>query len=120
MYVRTGMGTNGDNVNVDAAAPARVAVSPHLLRTLTLLRPAKSSVPVVSTGFPGWGGGDGSGITLGPGESVPPEENGLPAAEPLVDLPAAERPVWLLPVLALGGLAVVGGGIWFFAFRGKD
>jgi hypothetical protein len=97
MYVRTGMGTNGDNVNVDAAAPARVAVSPHLLRTLTLLRPAKSSVPVVSTGFPGWGGGDGSGITLGPGESV-----------------------WLLPVLALGGLAVVGGGIWFFAFRGKD
>ena len=99
-----GMGDNG-NVNVEGSA------SPRLLQLFPL-----KAYPAP---MPGRGGGvTDSGLTLGPGESVPPEE-GMPGAEPLVDMPGTERPVWLLPVLALGALAVIGGGIWFFT-RNKD
>jgi hypothetical protein len=111
-----GMGDNG-NVNVEGGTPgvARMAISPSIMQ---LFRPKPGAAPASSfMPMPDFGGGDG-GLTLGPGESVPPGE-GDPGMAPLVEMMEPERPVWLIPAIALGGLAVIGGGIWFFT-RKKD
>jgi hypothetical protein len=111
-----GLGDNG-NVNVEPSGVRRLAISPAFMR---LLRPLKTDAagPSATPGegvttvwspsggmFPGGGAATENGYA--PGDMAPEGT--------MVDIPPAERPAWLLPVLGLGGLAVVGTGVFLFA-----
>jgi hypothetical protein len=123
-----GLGTNGNvNVGVDQPVGVRTAVPirdakgdlTRFGRMLRALRPAAepSATPgegvetvwsPAGGGFPGGGGGGAADSGYAPGDMAP--EGGM------VDMPGDdERPAWLLPVLGLGGLAVVGTGVFLFA-----
>jgi hypothetical protein len=104
-----GLGTNGGTTNIDERRAAIALLPPFVHRLKPVSQPGVEPCWEAPTY-------EDSGIELGPGESVPPEEERAPG--PLVDMPP-ERPGWVLPVVVLGGLGLVGGGIWFFFLRDK-